>query len=168
MAKRQLKLYAKPQAGNTTTTTINNVNPQVTSATMESFTKMLNAFTNNTYEKTDLVETTNIDTETVKVMPTITIDSTETQAAFDETNNRYVARIEATPSVGIRATIFGTATKGSKTYGISFGWTASGTGLRITDIPNENATYSISLALPETETAYAVTTTATITVTAAS
>lgn len=76
MTKRQLKLYAKPQAGNTTTTTINNVNQQVTSATMENFTKMLNAFTNNTYEKTDLVETTNVDTETVKTFPQPTINST--------------------------------------------------------------------------------------------
>lgn len=67
MAKRQLKLYAKPQAGNTTTTTINNVNQQADATTMTAFTKKLNAFTNNTYEKTDLIETTNVDTETIKL-----------------------------------------------------------------------------------------------------
>mgnify|MGYP003390550219 CR=1 FL=1 len=78
MAERQLKLYAQTTDGGTktTTTTISNVNPQATSATMKSFGQMLNAFTTNTYQKTDLVETTNVDTETVKLFPQPTINST--------------------------------------------------------------------------------------------
>lgn len=78
MAERQLKLYAQTTDGGTktTTTTISNVNPQATSATMKSFAQKLNAFTTNTYQKTDLVETTNVDTETVKLFPQPTINST--------------------------------------------------------------------------------------------
>lgn len=78
MAERQLKLYAQTTDGGTktTTTTISNVNPQATSATMKSFAQKLNAFTTNTYQKTDLVETTNVDTETVKTVPTLSIPDT--------------------------------------------------------------------------------------------
>lgn len=63
MPTRQIKLYAKEAStGKTTTTTINNVNPEATAANMRDFARQLNAFTTNTYEKSDLVETTNLDT----------------------------------------------------------------------------------------------------------
>lgn len=67
MSTRQIKLYAKEAStGKTTTTTINYVNPAATGANMKAFAQKLNAFTTNTYEKSDLIETTNLDTETVK------------------------------------------------------------------------------------------------------
>ena len=87
MAERQLKLYAKPTAGNTTTTTISNINPEATGTVMKSFAQQLNALTTNAYEKSDLVETYNLDTEeppapqSQKTQATITVPSTANKDA---------------------------------------------------------------------------------------
>lgn len=61
---RQIKIIAQA-SGKATTTTVSNVNPAATGADMLSFAKQLNALTNNTYGESNLVETTNLDTETV-------------------------------------------------------------------------------------------------------
>lgn len=116
MAERQLKLYAQTTDGGTktTTTTISNVNPQATSATMKSFGQKLNAFTTNTYQKTDLVETTNVDTETVKINTEMTI--TATTASIE--NGRVYVPFATQPSIS-GANPFGTAymnSSGTFTY----------------------------------------------------
>ena len=61
---RQIKIIAT-YGGKQTTTTVSNVNPAATGEDMLSFAKQLNALTNNTYGESNLVETTNLDTETV-------------------------------------------------------------------------------------------------------
>lgn len=75
MSSKQIKLYSTTTAGGgkEVTTTIGYINPEATGATMKEFAQRLNAFTTNVYEKTELVETTNLETETVKIRPTLTL-----------------------------------------------------------------------------------------------
>ena len=75
MSSKQIKLYSTTTAGGgkEVTTTIGYINPEATGAKMKEFAQRLNAFTTNVYEKTELVETTNLETETVKIIPTLTL-----------------------------------------------------------------------------------------------
>lgn len=69
MAKTELKLKTKNAAtGQAITTTVGYVNPTADSQTLKTFGQKLNAFTTNTYEETDRVQTINVDTEQV-VLP---------------------------------------------------------------------------------------------------
>lgn len=81
MSDRQVKLYSTetPGAKKINTTTISNVNPEVDGSTMKTYAQMLNNLTTNTYVKTDLIETTNLDTETIKTSPTIELPSSAKQ-----------------------------------------------------------------------------------------
>lgn len=65
MAKYDLK-FKSNDAGTqkARTLTLSNVNPNASAQTLKSFTQKLNALTTNTYVETDLVVTTNLDTET--------------------------------------------------------------------------------------------------------
>lgn len=65
MAKYDLKLKTL-DAGTqkARTLTLTNVNPEASSNTLKQFTRMLNNLTTNTYDETNLVVTTNLDTET--------------------------------------------------------------------------------------------------------
>ena len=72
MPRTNLKLYGTDALGNTTTTTINYANPEAENADCLEFTQMLNQFTTNTYEKTEKVVTTELDTEPEKQTPTLT------------------------------------------------------------------------------------------------
>lgn len=75
MSSKQIKIYSTTTAGGgkEVTTTIGYVNPEASGETMKSFAQQLNAFTTNSYQRTDLIETTNLDTETVKLIPTLTL-----------------------------------------------------------------------------------------------
>ena len=75
MSSKQIKLYSTTTAGGgkEETTTIGYINPEATGAKMKEFAQRLNDFTTNVYEKTELVETTNLETETVKIIPTLTL-----------------------------------------------------------------------------------------------
>ena len=67
MAKTELKLKTTNAAtGQNITTTVGYVNPTADSQTLKTFGQKLNAFTTNTYEETDRVQTINVDTETIK------------------------------------------------------------------------------------------------------
>lgn len=71
MSTRQIKLYTSELGSQKKqTTTLGYVNPEADGATMLAFAKKMNAFTTNTYNTTDLVETYNLDTETPPVTPT--------------------------------------------------------------------------------------------------
>lgn len=150
MADRQLKLYAQTTAGGTkqTTTTISNVNPQATSATMKSFGQQLNALTTNTYQKTDLVETTNVDTETIKIMPTIIIGDTYTRDA--STGNVTIpATIENAAGVS-----FGIAMRTQSPYN----FVKADMGIPVTHIilynVQEAGSYRVSIGVTESTTTY--------------
>lgn len=65
MATAQLKLYATDTSNKKLTKTISNVKVNATPAQYLALAQGLNALTTNTYEKTDLVVTTNQDTAEV-------------------------------------------------------------------------------------------------------
>jgi len=76
VAKYSAQLKATNNQGRTVTTSITNVNPEATSETILSFTQMLNSLTVNTYDSTDYIVTTNLDTEEPdigKTEPTLTL-----------------------------------------------------------------------------------------------
>lgn len=76
MARRDLKLIATSQEGKKITTTLAHANPTATGETLITFAQRLNALTTNTYDETDLVTTTVLDTEDPpieKTEPTLTI-----------------------------------------------------------------------------------------------
>lgn len=76
MAKYSAQLKATNNQGRTVTTSITNVNPEATAETILSFTQMLNSLTVNTYDSTDYIVTTNLDTEEPdigKIEPTLTL-----------------------------------------------------------------------------------------------
>lgn len=84
MAKRDLKLIATSQEGKKITTTMSHANPESSRNTLITFAQKLNALTTNTYEETDLVTTTILDTEdppVEKTEPTLTITPYETETA---------------------------------------------------------------------------------------
>lgn len=164
MADRQLKLYAQTTAGGTktTTTTISNVNSQVDSATMKSFAQKLNAFTTNTYQKTDLVETTNVDTETVAINTTVTITETTVQIA----DGRAYIPFEIQPNISSKNP-FGVAYRsdsGAITY-----YPLKPDLKRLYLETNTPGTYTVMIAIHSPDPSYtSCTTTGDITVTAAS
>lgn len=63
MAKYSAQLKAISTQGKTVTTSISNINPEATAETILEFTNKLNALTNNTYDTTDYIVTTNLDTD---------------------------------------------------------------------------------------------------------
>ena len=73
MPRTNLKLYATDALGTATTTTINYANPDAKNADYLEFARMLNQFTINTYDKTEKIVTTELDTETEKQTPTFTV-----------------------------------------------------------------------------------------------
>lgn len=70
----QLKLTSTNTSGKSMTKTISDISPTATSAQYKALAQGLNSLTTNTYGRTDLVTTINVDTEsTNKPAPTITI-----------------------------------------------------------------------------------------------
>lgn len=78
MAKTEIKLIAKDQEDKTVSTTISDVNPDAQSSTLKAFAQRLNMLTTNTYERTDKVVTTDVDTATDKKTQLITLQYSTT------------------------------------------------------------------------------------------
>lgn len=171
MAERQLKLYAQTTAGGTktTTTTISNVNPAIeSSTTLRNFGQMLNAFTTNTYQKTDLVETTNVDTEDIgpaKRVPTLNITSTTVNVG----ETHWDIDFECDSDAVISRNIFGRTNSfimgGSQSMPVGIIYDSATNKLRIEkgSSGSAGATIVVYVACAETDTCYAATTTATLT-----
>lgn len=63
MAKTDVKLYSTDTYGKVTTATITDVNPDATSSQLVQMGRLFNNLTQNTYTKTDRINTINCDTE---------------------------------------------------------------------------------------------------------
>lgn len=64
MSSVALKLYqTDPRTGKTSTTTISDANPEATNEVLLAFSQKLHSLTSLTYEKTEKVVTTHLDTE---------------------------------------------------------------------------------------------------------
>lgn len=82
MAKYSAQLVAKSSENKNVTTTLSNVNPETTPVKIKQFAQTLNALTTNTYNETNYIVTTNLDTEAPPVdtrqTPTISVSPTPT------------------------------------------------------------------------------------------
>lgn len=67
MAKYSAQLVAKSNENKNVTTTLSNVNPETAPVKIKQFAQTLNALTTNTYNETNYIVTTNLDTETPTV-----------------------------------------------------------------------------------------------------
>lgn len=98
MATEDLKI-SSTGGGKTNTTTISNVNPEVTNADLAQFGTMLIALTSNLYNKSDRVITVNVDTEPgggTKPTPTLSMSVTSVSAAALDSTTYYDAGFEIT------------------------------------------------------------------------
>lgn len=92
MAKYSAQLKATSNQGKTVTTNISNVNPEAEPLTIKQFAQQLNTLTVNTYDSTDYIITTNLDTETPpiptpKTEPTLTVTPEEHTATVSWANS---------------------------------------------------------------------------------
>lgn len=78
-----LKLYATNN-GKAVNTTFSSVNPNATAAQMKSAAQALNNLTQNTYSKSEKIETTDLDSSAAKSVPSITL--AEGAPALNRTN----------------------------------------------------------------------------------
>jgi hypothetical protein len=67
VAKYSAQLVAKSSENRNVTTTLSNVNPETAPVKIKQFAQTLNALTTNTYNETNYIVTTNLDTETPPV-----------------------------------------------------------------------------------------------------
>lgn len=83
MAKTDVKLYSIDTYGKATTATISDVNPDATSSQLVQMGRLFNNLTQNTYTKTDRINTINCDTEGGgnKQTPTITLTTSSISLA---------------------------------------------------------------------------------------
>lgn len=98
MAKTDVKLYATGPDAKTTTATISDVNPAATSSQLVQMGHLLNNLTQNTYGKTDRINTINCDTEGGggKLTPTISLSKTScTLADLRDSGTAATAQYEA-------------------------------------------------------------------------
>lgn len=69
----QLKATAAG-TGKSVTTTVTNLNPEASKPVIKEFARRLNLLTTNTYEETDYIERTNLDTESdTRTVPTLSV-----------------------------------------------------------------------------------------------
>lgn len=84
MAKYSAQLVANSSENKKVTTTLSNVNPEAAPVKIKQFAQMLNALTTNTYNETNYIVTTNLDTETPPIdtrqTPTLAIPNPPTLA----------------------------------------------------------------------------------------
>jgi len=82
VAKYSAQLVANSSENKKVTTTLSNVNPETAPIKIKQFAQTLNALTTNTYNETNYIVTTNLDTETPPVdtrpTPTISIENVPT------------------------------------------------------------------------------------------
>lgn len=88
MSDYSLQIKTTSNQGKSRTTTLSNVNPEATPATLIGFAQRLNLLTTNTYNQTDLVVKTTLDEETPpappaddRQTPTITLENPNPSAA---------------------------------------------------------------------------------------
>lgn len=120
MAKYSAQLVAKSSENKNVTTTLSNVNPSTAPAKIKQFAQTLNALTTNTYNETNYVVTTNLDTEAPPVdtrqTPTLTLSNPPTLAQVKERyqgdvtyngdGNVYVKRISGCENIEMTAIIY--------------------------------------------------------------
>lgn len=91
MAKYSAQLVAKSSENKNITTTLSNVNPETASVKIKQFAQTLNALTTNTYNETNYIVTTNLDTEgDTRTIPTLSLSNVPSLA--DINNNSGYAK----------------------------------------------------------------------------
>lgn len=94
MAKTDLQLKTLAQAtGAKMTTTLTYVNPNANSATLKEFGQKLNNLTTNTYVETNRVQTINVDTEQVPVIPTAATLTLNAQSSYQLNTDKNLIQI---------------------------------------------------------------------------
>ena len=94
MADRvDVKLKAKDQNNETTTTTISYVNPEASNSDMKQFAQKLNALTRNTYSESDKIETTNLDLAPDSGQQTPIFELSVTSKPLDDVKSNYTSAI---------------------------------------------------------------------------
>lgn len=86
----QLKATAAG-TGKSVTTTVTNLNPEASKPVIKEFARRLNLLTTNTYEETDYIERTNLDTD-VDTRPVPTLSVANVPSLADINNNSGAAR----------------------------------------------------------------------------
>lgn len=113
MAKTDVKLYSTDTYGKVTTTTISDVNPAATSSQLVQMGHLFNNLTQNTYGKTDRINTINCDTESgdSKQTPTLYLAtssgssiSSETRTVDANTFDSYVVHYDGDGEIVIEST----------------------------------------------------------------
>lgn len=101
MPKTNVKLYATDYLATQTTTTINYINPSATKQEILNFTHALNNLTDNTYNKSEKIVTTDLDNESdTKPIPTLTISNTNFSTQnFALVNYMYMLYGDRTPTI---------------------------------------------------------------------
>lgn len=162
MSDRQLKLITTETAGSkiTSTTTISNVNPTASGSDMLTFAKKLNAFTDNSYVKTNLVETTNIDTETVKSFAPVTLGDT---ASYNDDDVVLDVRLNGQPYLSDNCV--GYALKIPETLNIYRILNDGNKGIAVMNLPTSLTSINVTLIIKETTEWYATVINKTVTIT---
>lgn len=95
MSDYSLQIKTTSNQGKSRTTTLSNVNPEATPATLIGFAQRLNLLTTNTYNQTDYVVKTTLDEETPpappdeRQTPTITLDATPSAASINGSGGQH-------------------------------------------------------------------------------
>lgn len=162
MSTRQVKLITTETAGSkiTSTTTINNINPTANGATMKEFAQKLNAFTNNIYTKSNLVETTNLDSETVKTFAPVTLGDT---ASYNDDDVVLDVRLNGEPYLNDNCT--GYATKIPETLNTYRILNDGNKGIAAMNLPTGLTSINVMLIIKETTEWYATVINKTVTIT---
>jgi len=162
VSSKQLKLMTTETAGSktTSTTTVNNVNIEASGADMLAFAKKLNAFTNNSYVKTNLVETTNLDTETVKTFAPVTLGDT---ASYNDDDVVLDVRLNGQPYRNDNCV--GYALKVPETLNIYRIINDGNKGIAAMNLPTGLTSIDVTLIIQETPEWYATVIHKTVTIT---
>ena len=107
MANASLKITSKTNADEKITTTVQYINPKLKPTEMKEFSQKLNALTNNIYESTTLIETTDVDTEPAKIdlndlagFKTYTKIGSATQVEYTEPVTVHVSELPSDRKIG--------------------------------------------------------------------
>lgn len=162
MSDRQIKLITTETAGSKTmsTTTISNANPTASGSDMLAFAKKLNALTNNVYSKTNLVETTNLDTETVKTFAPVTLGDT---ATYNDDDVILDVRLNGQPYLNDNCV--GYVLKIPETLNIYRILNDGNKGIAAMNLPTDLTSIDVTLIIQETPEWYATVIRKTVTIT---
>ena len=93
MATSSLSVKSTTTAGKSVQKSVTNINPQASAENLSTFAQMVNSLTNHTYVGADLIDKTNVDTETRpgggsgKIEGVITLTQTATFGEYDISYN---------------------------------------------------------------------------------